>query len=101
VALGPGKADLLEAIHATGSIATAARQMRMSYMRAWTMIQVMNDSFREPLVRAERGGSARGGAVLTESGEAVLKLYRKIEGRSRAATAKEWLKLSKYLRKAL
>ena len=68
IALGPGKADLLEAIARHGSIRDAASDLGMSYMRAWNLIRTMNDSFREPVVIAERGGSRRGGAELTETG---------------------------------
>lgn len=35
IAIGPGKTDLLEAIAPNGSISAAAREMRMSYRRAW------------------------------------------------------------------
>ena len=50
VAIGPGKADLLEAIVRTGSIAAAGRTMKMSYRRAWLLVDMMNRSFREPVV---------------------------------------------------
>jgi molybdate transport system regulatory protein len=85
IAFGPGKADLLEEIRATGSISTAAKNMRLSYMRAWTLIQTMNTCFKKPLVTSARGGSKRGGATLTSFGETVLKLYRKMETDSKAA----------------
>ena len=73
IALGPGKADLLEALAKTGSITKAAAQMGMSYMRAWTLIRTMNESFHEPLVDAVRGGmQGGGGACLTKTGRDVL-----------------------------
>ena len=37
IAIGPGKAALLEAIGETGSIAAAGRRMGMSYRRAWVL----------------------------------------------------------------
>lgn len=77
--LGPGKADLLEQIRATGSIAAAGRAMAMSYKRAWSLVEEMNAAFREPLVDSSRGGARGGGAQLTETGEAVLAHYRKLE----------------------
>lgn len=76
IALGPGKADLLEAIAATGSIAAAGRRMGLSYRRAWTMVETMNHAFAPPLVAAVKGGAKGGGAALTEAGEAVLGAYR-------------------------
>ncbi|KIQ70546.1 winged helix-turn-helix domain-containing protein [Wenxinia marina] len=77
--LGPGKADLLERIRQTGSIAAAGRAMGMSYKRAWMLVGEMNAAFREPLVDSTRGGPAGGGARLTGAGEAVLATYREIE----------------------
>lgn len=75
IALGPGKADLLRAIDETGSISAAARQMRMSYRRAWLLVHTMNECFRLPLVSAEKGGVEGGGARLTEMGREVLVHY--------------------------
>ncbi|MCL4189264.1 MAG: LysR family transcriptional regulator [Rhodobacteraceae bacterium] len=77
--LGPGKAELLEGIRQTGSIAAAGRRMTMSYKRAWMLVEEMNRAFRDPLVASTRGGAKGGGAQLTEAGEAVLANYRKLE----------------------
>ena len=79
ILLGPGKADLLDLIRQTGSIAAAGRAMSMSYKRAWSLVEEMNGAFREPLVDSSRGGAKGGGARLTETGELVLEQYRKIE----------------------
>jgi molybdate transport system regulatory protein len=87
VAIGPGKADLLEAIDADGSIAAAARKLGMSYMRAWSLVRTMNACFASPLVESVRGGSVRGGAKLSRRGRAVLRVYREMEEASRKATA--------------
>jgi molybdate transport system regulatory protein len=77
--LGPGKADLLDAIRETGSIAAAARAMNMSYKRAWMLVETMNAAFRAPVVQSSRGGSAGGGASLTETGAAIVAEYRKLQ----------------------
>lgn len=77
--LGPGKADLLEAIRDTGSIAAAGRRMAMSYKRAWMLVEEMNAAFRAPLVASSRGGARQGGARLTEEGQEVLAHYRALE----------------------
>ena len=81
IALGPGKADLLRHISDTGSISEAARRMDMSYNRAWLLVRTMNRCFKEPLVRATRGGDSRGGAELTKTGKRVLALYQQLETR--------------------
>jgi molybdate transport system regulatory protein len=77
--LGPGKADLLEGIRETGSIAAAGRRMGMSYKRAWSLVETMNTAFHAPLVASSRGGAKGGGAALTETGDTVLMHYRKLQ----------------------
>lgn len=77
--IGPGKAELLERIAATGTIAAAAREMGMSYKRAWLLIETLNAMFDLPVVESARGGPGKGGAALTERGQAVLAEYRAVE----------------------
>ena len=77
--IGPGKAELLDRIARTGSIAAAGREMGMSYKRAWQLIGTLNGMFRDPLVESTRGGPGGGGAVLTDTGRRVLELYRGFE----------------------
>ena len=56
VVVGPGKAELLDRIGTTGSIAAAGREMAMSYKRAWMLVEEMNAAFAVPLVASARGG---------------------------------------------
>jgi molybdate transport system regulatory protein len=87
--LGPGKADLLEGIAATGSIASAGRRMGMSYKRAWSLAEVLNTMFALPLIETSRGGAEGGGAALTGAGARVLALYRDMQAKGEAAVAAE------------
>lgn len=96
--LGPGKADLLERIRSTGSIAAAGRSMSMSYKRAWSLVEEMNRAFQTPLVDSMRGGSKGGGARLTETGETVLSHYRRLEEITADAGAQEIAALRSLLR---
>lgn len=89
IALGPGKADLLEAIVRTGSISAAGRELGMSYRRAWNLVEVMNRSFRAPLVETLKGGSGGGGARVTGFGADVLTRYRAMEAKAAIAVAPE------------
>jgi molybdate transport system regulatory protein len=98
VALGPGKMELLEHIAQTGSLRKAAVAMDMSYMRAWTLVQTMNRCFKKPVVVTKRGGVEGGAALLTETGETVLALYRRMEARSLRATRALQKELSRHLR---
>lgn len=87
--MGPGKADLLEGIRDTGSIAAAGRRMAMSYKRAWTLVETLNSMFASPLVASTRGGAEKGGAELTELGRAVLENYRAFERKAAKAGGAE------------
>lgn len=92
-AIGPGKADLLEAIGRTGSISAAGRAMRMSYRRAWVLVDQMNAAFVRPLVASKAGGSHGGGAELTRLGRDVLRRYRAMEAAAAIATAPHFERL--------
>lgn len=85
--IGPGKAELLERIDRTGSLAAAGREMGMSYKRAWELIGTLNAMFQDPVVTSTRGGPGGGGAVLTDTGHKVLQLYRGFEAASARAGA--------------
>jgi molybdate transport system regulatory protein len=76
IAMGPGKADLLEAIEKTGSISAAGRALGMSYRRTWLLVDTMNRCWKDPLVETATGGSHGGGARLTALGKQVVKSYR-------------------------
>lgn len=79
IALGPGKAQLLELIQQHRSISAAARALKMSYRRAWLLVDTMNTCFQKPLVLTATGGSQGGGAELSAEGLKVLTLYRQYE----------------------
>lgn len=89
IAIGPGKADLLDGIAQTGSIAAAGRRMGMSYKRAWGLVETMNAVFAEPVVESVRGGARGGGARLTDTGAAILAAYRRLEVAAFTAGADE------------
>ena len=91
--IGPGKARLLGLIGERHSITEAARAMKMSYKRAWQLIDTLNGCFREPLVESITGGSHGGGSQLTRTGKQVLALYDVLYAKSLAAGAKELKKL--------
>ena len=98
IAVGPGKADLLEAIAKTGSITAAARELGMSYRRAWLLVDTMNRCFRRPVVETEAGGKRGGGTRLTVAGAEALRRYRKVEMLAANAAAAELRALRRMLR---
>jgi molybdate transport system regulatory protein len=86
--LGPGKADLLEAIDETASLTAATERYGMSYKRGWTLIQELNNGFGEPVVETHKGGTGGGGhATLTPLGRLVLDRYRRMEADAAVAVS--------------
>jgi molybdate transport system regulatory protein len=77
--LGPGKIRLLEAIRDSGSLSQAARDMGMSYRRAWLLVESLKQSFREAVTVASTGGRAGGGMRVTEFGKSLIDNYRQLE----------------------
>jgi molybdate transport system regulatory protein len=96
-AIGPGKILLLELIDEHGSIAAAGRAMRMSYRRAWLLIDNLNQCFRKPLVQKQMGGDGGGGAALTPLGRRIVKHYRDMEQEAGTAVAGHLRALDKAL----
>jgi molybdate transport system regulatory protein len=94
-ALGPGKIALLEGIERTGSIAAAAREMRMSYRRAWLLVAELNRCFRTPVVATAPGD--RQGASLTPFGREVARRYREVEAKAQATCEKAMRELDEQL----
>ena len=99
-AMGPGKARLLAAIDATGSISAAARAMGMSYRRAWQLVEALNESFSQPVVLTATGGRRGGGASVTPFGRQLIRRYRVMEDKASAAIAADVKRFSKSLRKS-
>jgi len=97
IAMGQGKADLLEAIQETGSISAAGRRLGLSYRKAWLMVDEMNRCFTRPVVEAAKGGAKGGGAKLTELGREALRQYRIIQALAKAAIEKELREFRKLL----
>lgn len=83
--LGPGKVALLEAIGRLRSLAAAARDLGMSYKRAWELLAVLNTMFEEPVAVAHPGRNRDGSTDLTPFGARVVALYRAVERRATRA----------------
>ena len=96
-AIGPGKADLLQVVAETGSIAEAARRLDMSYRRAWSLVKALNNSFSAPLIETRKGGPAGGSAALTATGQEVLTLYRTMERKATKAVSSDIAAFNKLL----
>ena len=95
--IGPGKAALIEAVGETGSISGAARELGMSYRRAWQLIDATNKCFRQPLVETVTGGRGGGGATVTLFGQDVLARFREIESKAIASVDRGIAEFADYL----
>lgn len=91
--LGIGRLELLEHIQATGSISKAAKQMGMSYKKAWDLVSSMNSQAREPLVGTQAGGAHGGGAALTAAGQQAVAEFRAMQDRFAEFLAAETARL--------
>jgi molybdate transport system regulatory protein len=91
--IGPGKIALLEAIAANGSISGAGRALKMSYRRAWELVEDLNRGLGVAVVHTAAGGSGGGGARLTPAGARVVAEYRALEAATAAAAEPHLQKL--------
>jgi molybdate transport system regulatory protein len=95
--LGPGKAELLEAVAEHGSISAAARSMGMAYRHAWELVDDLNQCFRRPVLATTAGGRAGGGAALTPFGAELVRRFRSMERSAARAMARDLAALDREL----
>lgn len=79
--LGPGRVELLLKIAETGSINQAAKAMKMSYKKAWEMVQSLNRQAVVPLVVTQTGGEKGGGAQLSTEAIRLIESYQALQQR--------------------
>ncbi|MCQ4159684.1 LysR family transcriptional regulator [Roseomonas sp. GC11] len=96
--IGPGKVRLLEEIGRTGSISGAGRALKMSYRRAWELVEELKAGLGCPVVETSAGGARGGGAKLTAAGEAIIREYRQVEAESNRAAYKALENLNSFLK---
>ena len=89
MAIGPGKVALLEAIAEAGSITSAAKALGLSYRRAWLMVEETNRCLLHPAVETTSGGEKGGGTILTAAGVELVRRYRALERKTKAAVRRD------------
>jgi molybdate transport system regulatory protein len=99
-AIGPGKIALLERIALTGSLSQSARDLKMSYRRAWELLESVNTAFVGKAALTSRGGRGGGGAQLTQFGRELIKSYRAFERDVQARAARHFASIADHARKA-
>lgn len=76
---GRGRRFLLQAIDRYGSINRAAKEINISYRKAWSYIKAMEERLGIKLVERQAGGRNGGGARLTEEARDFLRKYETLE----------------------
>jgi molybdate transport system regulatory protein len=94
-AIGPGKIALLEHIAHGGSLSQAARELGMSYRRAWQLLDSLNRCFRERVAVTAKGGRRGGGATLTAFGRQLIRTYREFDAEVQARAARHFRLISR------
>ena len=92
---GPGPVQLLELIQETGSINQAAKRMKMSYKKAWEIINTLNEQSAQPLILTQAGGSSGGGSVISEEAKELITYYKGLRERFKTFLKKESEKIAK------
>lgn len=86
---GPGPVELLERIAETGSISEAAKAMRMSYKKAWELVNTLNEHTEKPVVIPRTGGEHGGGSTITDEARELIAWHRDLRKRFAAFLAEE------------
>jgi len=76
--LGEGRYRLLHAVSRCNSLQKAARQLGISYRKAWGDIQAVEKHLGFKMLIRRRGGTGGGNSILTEPAEKLLEIFRKI-----------------------
>jgi len=77
--MGRGPVLLLQGIDRLGSINQAAKEMNMSYVKAWKVIKRMEASMGGKILKTEIGGREHGGSELTPLAREFLAFYSAYE----------------------
>ncbi len=74
-AFGEGPDRLLQRVESTGSLHKAAADMKMSYRKAWLMLQGVERRLGFALLERKVGGVSGGGSLLTPEARVFMKRY--------------------------
>ncbi len=89
--MGPGLLRLLQQIKKHKSINKAAKDMRLSYVKALNILNRLETCLGRQILIRKRGGSDRGGTEITPFGEKYMIEYGRLEKKVRKRADKEYL----------
>ncbi len=72
---GPGTHELLRRVDETGSLNRAAKDMGMSYSKAWRIVHEVEERLGVALFERRTGGPEGGGSTLTGDGRLLLQRF--------------------------
>lgn len=94
--LGEGRIELLKQIERNGSISKAAKAMKMSYKKAWDLVNSMNVNCKEPLVIVSTGGKNGGGSILSAAGKEITVIFTQLSEKNKLFLQKELQKIQHF-----
>ncbi len=92
--MGAGVLWLLESIADTGSLLAASKSMGLSYTKARSMLETLEENLGEKILDRKKGGSERSGATLTPFAREYIALYREFQREAKADAEKCFEKFS-------
>jgi len=88
--MGIGLVWLLRAIHESGSISRASKEMKLSYAKALKIINRLEENLGSKLLIRKHGGCDRGGAELTPFGRKFIEKYDLMQAAIKESAEKEF-----------
>ncbi len=78
ILISEGRVQLLKFVQQTGSLNKAAKEMSISYQKAWKLLDTKPASPNFRLIETKIGGSKGGGTIVTPYGKLLLDTYEAI-----------------------
>ena len=91
--MGRGPIELLQGIERLGSINKAAKEMNMSYVKAWKIIKRIEATLGGKILETQIGGRDHGGSELTTLAEDFIALYTAYEQEVTKFAGQKFLKM--------
>lgn len=88
--MGAGVLWLLEAIARSKSLREAAKDMGLSYSKAYNMITKLEANLGHEIISRRHGGASREGAALTPYALSLIEIYKSFQGRMKVHANEEY-----------
>jgi molybdate transport system regulatory protein len=75
ILLSEGRVQLLKMIEETGSLNKASKALKMSYQKAWKLIDEVSKTTNQPIIETKIGGAKGGGTSLTPYGKSLVTIF--------------------------